>query len=132
MTQTTSETANRVSDGFESGFMERDWESQIKNCDDYFLTPLFLELLSAHQPVLEAGCGSGRWATLVAPRVGHLSLVDPSDEALNVARQNLSDAANTSFHRASVDALPFDHRQNRHAVRQCGAQRQWRPGGGVG
>ena len=61
MTQTTRETANRVSDGFESGFMERDWESQIKNCDDYVLTPLFLELLSAHQPVLEAGCGSGRW-----------------------------------------------------------------------
>lgn len=56
----------------------------------------------------DIGCGSGRWAFLVAPRVGHLSLVEPSDDALAVARQNLSDAANVSFHNASVDGLPFE------------------------
>ncbi len=56
----------------------------------------------------DIGCGSGRWASLVAPRVGHLSLVDPSGEALGVARQNLSNAANVSFHQASVDGLPFE------------------------
>jgi SAM-dependent methyltransferase len=56
----------------------------------------------------DIGCGSGRWAALVAPRVGHLNLVDPSEEALAVARQNLSNAANVSFHQASVDGLPFE------------------------
>jgi ubiquinone/menaquinone biosynthesis C-methylase UbiE len=56
----------------------------------------------------DIGCGSGRWATLVAPRVGHLSLLDPSDDALAVARQNLSKAGNASFHQASVDDLPFE------------------------
>jgi len=56
----------------------------------------------------DIGCGSGRWAILAAPRVGHLSLVDPSGEALAVARQNLSKAANVSFHQASVDGLPFE------------------------
>lgn len=55
----------------------------------------------------DIGCGSGRWASLVAPRVGHLRLVDPSGDALAVARQNLSNAANVSFHHASVDNLPF-------------------------
>jgi SAM-dependent methyltransferase len=56
----------------------------------------------------DIGCGSGRWAALVAPRVGHLGLVDPSEAALAVARQNLSNAANVSFHQASVDGLPFE------------------------
>ena len=55
----------------------------------------------------DIGCGSGRWAALVAPRVGHLHLVDPSDDALSVARQNLANRANTSFHQASVDSLAF-------------------------
>ena len=31
---------------------------------------------------VDVGCGSGRWAVLVAPRVGHLHLVDISTEAL--------------------------------------------------
>jgi SAM-dependent methyltransferase len=55
----------------------------------------------------DMGCGSGRWARLVAPRVGHLHCVDPSD-ALQVARKALAALPNVSFHRASVDdgALP--------------------------
>ncbi len=52
---------SRVSDDFESGFMDRTIDAQIEKCRDYRLTPLFLELLSANQPVLEAGCGSGQW-----------------------------------------------------------------------
>ena len=56
----------------------------------------------------DIGCGSGRWASLVAPRVGHLRLVDPSGDALLVAQQNLSNSANVSFHQASVDDLPFE------------------------
>ena len=56
----------------------------------------------------DIGCGSGRWASLVAPRVGHLRLVDPSDDALLVARQNLANLGNVSFYQASVDNLPFE------------------------
>ena len=54
----------------------------------------------------DVGCGSGRWAVLVAPRVGHLHCVDPSD-AINVTRKNLRHFSNCSFHRCSVDDLPF-------------------------
>lgn len=56
----------------------------------------------------DIGCGSGRWASLVAPRVGHLLLVDPSGDALNVARRNMSNAGNVSFYQVSVDGLPFE------------------------
>lgn len=56
----------------------------------------------------DIGCGSGRWAQLVAPRVGHLILIDASPEALDVAKSNLSGVPNVSFLNASVGALPID------------------------
>jgi SAM-dependent methyltransferase len=55
------------------------------------------------------GCGSGRWARLVAPRVGHLHLVDAAGEALAVARRNLAGQGNVSFHEASSDAIPLSN-----------------------
>ncbi len=55
----------------------------------------------------DLGCGSGRWAKMVAPRVGKLHLIDPSDKALNVARRNLQNSDNCSFHLAGVDAIPL-------------------------
>ena len=55
----------------------------------------------------DAGCGSGRWASLVAPRVGQLHCIDASAEALGVARRNLSALTNCEFHHATVDAMPL-------------------------
>ena len=55
----------------------------------------------------DLGSGSGRWAKLVAPRVGHLHCIDASADALAVARRNLAELANCSFHHASVDAMPL-------------------------
>jgi SAM-dependent methyltransferase len=57
----------------------------------------------------DMGCGSGRWARLVAPRVGHLHCIDPSG-AIDVAKRMLGDYSNISFHHASVDdeILPVD------------------------
>ena len=54
----------------------------------------------------DMGCGSGRWARLMAPKVGHLHCIDPSS-ALEVARHTLSDQGNVSFHQASVDDEPL-------------------------
>ena len=55
----------------------------------------------------DLGCGSGRWAVLVAPRVGRLHCIDASEAALAVARQNLAGRTNCELHRASVDAIPL-------------------------
>jgi SAM-dependent methyltransferase len=57
---------------------------------------------------IDVGCGSGRWSLMVAPKVGHLHLLDASDDALAVARQNLAGATNVSFHLASVGNIPLD------------------------
>jgi SAM-dependent methyltransferase len=63
--------------------------------------------LPANAVGIDLGCGSGRWAKLVAPRVGHLHCVDASQEALNVARANLTDQPNCTFTEASIGQLPF-------------------------
>jgi ubiquinone/menaquinone biosynthesis C-methylase UbiE len=56
---------------------------------------------------LDIGCGSGRWASMVAPRVSHLHLLDASEAALAVAKRNLVKAGNVSFHLASVGDIPL-------------------------
>lgn len=66
--------------------------------------------LPANSVGMDVGCGSGRWSTMVAPRVGHLHLLDASADALAVAKQNLADAPNVSFHHASVGNLPIADR----------------------
>ena len=53
----------------------------------------------------DLGCGSGRWAKLVAPRVGKLHCIDPS-VAIEIAQNNLRGTVNCEFHHASVDEIP--------------------------
>lgn len=55
----------------------------------------------------DLGCGSGRWAAGVAPRVGLLHCIDPAEKALEVARRRLASAANVRFHLATADAIPL-------------------------
>jgi len=54
----------------------------------------------------DMGCGSGRWAKLMAPRVGQLHCIDPSS-ALEVAKANLCSLDNITFHRASASDRPL-------------------------
>jgi len=58
----------------------------------------------------DIGCGTGRWAVMVAPRVAHLHLVDASPEALAVAGENLKDIKNVSLHASSVGDIPLPAR----------------------
>ena len=75
--------------------------------DKYFAIFPWARLLPAARGV-DVGCGSGRWARLVAPRVGQLDCVDASAEALAVARRNLRGHSNVNLTQASVGALPFE------------------------
>jgi ubiquinone/menaquinone biosynthesis C-methylase UbiE len=75
--------------------------------DDYFRIFPWALLPPGGGTGIDVGCGTGRWSVLVAPRVAHLHVLDPSSEALLVAQQNLKAASNVSFHRASVAAMPL-------------------------
>lgn len=56
----------------------------------------------------DLGCGSGRWARAVAPRVGTLHCIDAAAAALAVVRRSLAGRDNCVFHLASVDAIPLE------------------------
>jgi SAM-dependent methyltransferase len=75
--------------------------------EDYFRIFPWHLLPSGGGVGLDVGCGTGRWSMLVAPRVQHLHLLDPSAEALNVARENLRGMNNVSYHLASVATIPL-------------------------
>ena len=74
--------------------------------DAYFSTFPFRELPAGAEG-FDLGCGSGRWATGVAPRVGKLHCIDPSDQALGVARAALAAFLNVDFHLAGADSIPL-------------------------
>ncbi len=61
------------------------------------------KFLSSKYQGFDMGCGSGRWAKLVAPRVRRLNCIDPSDKALKVARKNLKKSKNVKFYNNSVN-----------------------------
>ena len=71
---------------------------------DYFDLIDLGELAGAR--VADIGCGSGRWATFVAPACSELVVVDYS-EAVFVARANLRAADNVIFVMADALDLPF-------------------------
>ncbi len=53
----------------------------------------------------DLGCGTGRWAKFVAPRVGTLHCIDPSAEALDVARRTLEAFSNCRFIEGDADGM---------------------------
>jgi ubiquinone/menaquinone biosynthesis C-methylase UbiE len=82
-------------------------EAREQIFDDYFsIFPW--EALPRDAAGVDVGCGSGRWALVVAPRVGQLLLLDASGDALAVARKNLAHAPNVRFEQASVGSLPLE------------------------
>lgn len=50
----------------------------------------------------DMGCGTGRWAKFVAPKVGKLNCIDPS-EAINVAKKKLKKFKNIKYYQRSLD-----------------------------
>lgn len=51
----------------------------------------------------DMGCGTGRWAEFVAPKVKTLNCIEPSD-AINVAKKNLVNNKNTKFFKETTES----------------------------
>ena len=83
-------------------------EAELRRFFEEYFHVFPWEKLPAHPNGFDMGCGSGRWANFVAPRVAKLHCIDPSEQALEVARKNLAGHTNVELHHASVDtvALP--------------------------
>ena len=64
-------------------------------------------LLPEHPIGFDLGCGTGRWARFVAPRVGVLHCIDASAEALSVAKRNLASLSNCRFFHGTAEEIPM-------------------------
>jgi SAM-dependent methyltransferase len=92
-----------------SRFDQSDWtdEDLAEHFDRYFsIFPW--DLLPAGARGFDVGCGSGRWARLVAKRVGQLHCFDASADALAVAQKNVAGLSNCTCRLASVESLPIE------------------------
>ncbi len=74
--------------------------------DTLFALFPFAELEQAEG--FELGCGAGRLAMLVAPRVGRLHCIDPSRNGLVAARRVMAGQGHVEFHLAAVDEMPIE------------------------
>ncbi|MFN7948467.1 MAG: class I SAM-dependent methyltransferase [Blastocatellia bacterium] len=83
-------------------------EGELQQVFDLYFNIFPWDRLTRHSVGFDLGCGSGRWARVAAPRIGHLYCIDASEAALAIARKNLAGRENCSFVHASVDHLPFD------------------------
>ena len=73
--------------------------------DQYFdiVTP---EMLPPGAVALDVGCGSGRWARYLAPRVGCIEAIDPGDAVYAAARLTAA-CGNVRVTQAGVGSMPF-------------------------
>ena len=79
----------------EFNFSDIEKNELIKSFNQYFeIFPW--DQLPENSSGFDMGCGSGRWAQFVAPRVKKLFCIDPS-EAINVAKKNLDKFDNIKF-----------------------------------
>jgi len=96
---------NLIANAFEESFTAVPLQRQIENCDHYELAPYFKKELAGHQPILEAGCGSGRWVGWFIRQGWQATGVDWSETLCAEARQQIPGG---EFVASDIAAMPFD------------------------
>jgi len=82
-------------------------QSGMKNKEAYKIFKSYFSIfpfnkLSKFSEGFDMGCGSGRWAKFVAPKVGLLHCIDPSI-AIKVAQKKLKKLKNIKYHQKSLE-----------------------------
>ena len=86
---------------FDQSFLDEEEQQLLFN--EYFSVFPWKQI-STESIGFDLGCGTGRWAKLVAPKVKKLICIDPSS-ALEIAKSNLSKFDNCEFEKATVDEM---------------------------
>lgn len=82
-------------------YSDFDHEKLFANFMQYFeIFPW--DLISNNAEGFDMGCGSGRWAQFIAPKVGKLNCIEPS-QAIDIARRNLHKFDNINFFQETTD-----------------------------
>jgi SAM-dependent methyltransferase len=94
-----------IADDFEKGFLTETLPKQIEDCHSYELAPLLLQVFREHQPVLEAGCGSGRWNAWFRNQGITSDGVDWSEALCNRARKEVPECR---FFACDMRSIPVE------------------------
>ena len=78
-------------------------KSELKNIFDQYFSIFPLKELNNKSVGFDLGCGSGRWAKFIAPNVKKLNCIDPSFEAISVAKKNLVKFKNINYINSEVN-----------------------------
>ena len=72
-------------------------ENELKQNFNQYFSIFPNEELTKDKEGFDLGCGSGRWAKQIASKVKTLNCIDPSKDAINVAKKNLKNFDNIIF-----------------------------------
>ena len=95
-----------VINDFGDEWKEYSQDKRDKELKEIFKTYFSLfpsKYLSKSNSGFDAGCGSGRWAKYIAPKVANLHCIDASVKAIEVTKQNLSGFDNCTFECVSIN-----------------------------
>ena len=84
-------------------YNQRDIDSkEIKELFNHYFSIFPFDKINTNSEGFDMGCGSGRWAKFIAPKVRLLHCIDPS-RAIQVAKKKLKKFNNVSYHRKSLE-----------------------------
>ena len=76
---------------------------ELKSAFDQYFHIFPFNSIDKNSIGFDMGCGTGRWAKFVAPKVKTLHCIDPS-EAITVAKKKLKKFKNIKYHQRSLDS----------------------------
>ncbi|MFQ5432819.1 MAG: class I SAM-dependent methyltransferase [Nitrospinota bacterium] len=101
-------TVDDFGDEWEQYSQEKLSEEELHEQFDRYFAIFDWSKIDKNAKGFDMGCGSGRWAKLIAPNVGELYCIDASDKALMVAENNLSQFMNCHVYSGSFENIPLD------------------------
>lgn len=107
MSNVDSRTVDSFGDEWSRFSQDKVDSAELQSVFDSYFAVFPWSQLPQNAEGFDMGCGSGRWAKIVAPLVGKLNCVDASAKALEVARRNLSQLKNVQLLNAGVSNCPL-------------------------
>lgn len=77
-------------------------ETELSELFNNYFSIFPFDLIGKNSEGFDMGCGSGRWAKLMANKVKILHCIEPSKTALEIAKIKLKNFSNCQFHNADV------------------------------
>ena len=87
-----------------SRFRQDKYQEDLEGLAENYFKIFPWEILSCKSVGFDMGCGSGRWAIYVSSKVKKLICIDPSAEAIKVAKKNLKNKENCSLALGSANS----------------------------